>query len=118
MVAFKDGPGKIVKVASTRFALVLLSMFLRLVMTIFDDVFAAAKSAPHTLWPAQLANFLITLRIIDEVLDIDQSHAGRILGAHVWFLRVVLPNETYGIRPIVSSGTISLLSLVTPTRNA
>jgi hypothetical protein len=81
-------------------------------------VFAAAKSAPYTLWPAQLANVLITLRIIDEILDIDQSHAGRIVGAHVWFLRVVLPKRTYGILPLVLSQSPSLLSLVAPTRNA
>jgi hypothetical protein len=79
-------------------------MCVRLIMTIFDDVFAAAKSAVHTLWPVQLANFFIALRIIDEILDIDQSHAGKVLGTHAMFLWVIFPNEPYGMLLFVSSG--------------
>jgi hypothetical protein len=64
---------------------------------------------PHPLWPAQFAHFSITTRIVDEVLDIDQSHARGILGNHVSFLRVIVPRATYVILPLVSSPKTSVI---------
>jgi hypothetical protein len=104
MMAFKDCPSQIVKIASTRLTMVPLTMLLCLIAAMFDDVLAAAKWTPHPLWPAQFAHFSITTRIVDEVLDIDQSHARGILGNHVSFLRVILPRRPYLILPLVFSG--------------
>ena len=103
-MAFKDCPSQIVKIAFTRFTMVPLTMLLCLIAAMFDGVLAAAKWTPHPLWPAQFTHFSITTRIVDEVLDIDQSHAGGILGNHVSFLRVILPRGPYVILPLVSSG--------------
>jgi hypothetical protein len=103
-MAFKDRPSQIVKIASTRFTMVPLTMFLCLIAAMFHDVLVAATWTPHPLWPAQFAHLSITTRIVDEALDIDQPHARVILGNHVSFLRVILPRETYVILPLVSSG--------------
>ncbi len=77
--------------------------FMGISVFMFDEMLAAAKWTLHALWPAQFANFSITTRIVDEVLDIDQSHAGGILGNHVFFLRVIFPRRTYVILSLVSS---------------
>jgi starch synthase (maltosyl-transferring) len=103
MRAFKDCPNQIVKIGSTRLTMVSLTMCLCLITAMFDDVLAAAKWTPHPLWPAQFAHLSITTRIVDEVLDIDQSHARGMLGNHVSFLRVIPPRGTCEILPRVSS---------------
>lgn len=102
MMTFEDGTGQIVEIVSTRFAMVPLTMLLRFIEAVFDDVLVAAKWTPHPLRPTQFANFSIATCIVDEVLDIDQSHAGAILGNHVFFLRVIFPRRTYVVLSLVS----------------
>lgn len=103
MVACKNGPGEIVEIASTGITTVPLTMRLCLIQSMLDDVLAAAKRTSHTLRPAQFANFSITTRVVDEVLDVDQSHADSILSYHVFLLQAILPRRTYGIVPLMSS---------------
>jgi len=110
MMAFKNGPGQIVEIASTRFTMVPLTMLLRFIKAELDGVLVAAKWASHPLRPTQFTNFSITTRIVDEVLDIDPSHASGILGNHVFFLRVIFPRRTYVILSLVSSRPLAGLS--------
>ena len=104
MMAFEDCPSQIVKMTATRFTMIPLTMHLCLIATIFVDVLAVASWTPFPLRPAQFANFFVTTRIVDEVLDIHNTYAGSILRKHVYFLWVTLPRRKYVIQSLESSG--------------
>src|SRR5262249_28825760 len=71
----KDGVGQIIKAFVTVVTLIALTGRLRVIKAALDDLVGLTRWAGDTIWPAQLTDGLITLDIIDEILDID-LHGG------------------------------------------
>src|SRR5262252_2986056 len=71
MMSRKNGVGQIIKTCVTIMILVALTGRLRVIKAAFDDLFGLTRGAGDTIWPAQLTDGLITLSIIDEILDVD-----------------------------------------------
>jgi hypothetical protein len=93
-MTFKDRPGQIVKAPSTGLTAVPLAMFLCLIVTELDGVFAATMGAANALWPAQLPNNFEALSVVDQILDFHQPSTGRVLDLHAVFSRGVVSQET------------------------
>src|SRR5215471_2576371 len=75
MMSGKDGVGQIIKAFVTVVTLIALTGRLRVIKAALDDLVGLTRWAGDTIWPAQLTDGLITLDIIDEMLDID-LHGG------------------------------------------
>src|SRR4029077_4036321 len=75
MMSGKDGVGQIIKACVTVVTLIALTGRLRVIKAALDDLVGLTRWAGDTIWPAQLTDGLITLDIIDEILDID-LHGG------------------------------------------
>jgi Cell Wall Hydrolase len=71
MMARKDGVSQIIEACVTVGTLVALTGGFRVIKAALDDVFGLTRWAFDAIWPAQFADGLITLHIIDEILDID-----------------------------------------------
>src|SRR5215510_12511503 len=71
MMSGKDGVGQIIKAFVTVVTLIALTGRLRVIKAALDDLVGLTRWAGDTSWPAQLTDGLITLDIIDEILDID-----------------------------------------------
>jgi hypothetical protein len=71
MMAGKDGVGEIIKACVTVFAFIALTGEFGVIKAALDDLFRLTRRAVNTVWPAQVADGLITLNIIDQLLDID-----------------------------------------------
>jgi len=65
MVAFEDGSGKIVEVAATALAMIPLASRLGLIMSMPNNLAAAAIRAPCTVWPSDVADSFKAFGIID-----------------------------------------------------
>jgi hypothetical protein len=75
MMSSKKGVGQVIETFVTIVTLVALTGRLRVIKAALDDLFGLTRWASDTIWPAQLTDGLITLDIIDEILDID-LHGG------------------------------------------
>src|SRR6266446_2443777 len=75
MMSGKDGVSQIIKAFVTVVTLIALTGRLRVIKAALDDLVGLTRWAGDTIWPAQLTDGLITLDIIDEMLDID-LHGG------------------------------------------
>src|SRR2546428_9596716 len=71
MMSGKDGVSQIIKAFVTVVTLVAVTGRLRVIKAALDDLFGLTRWAGDTIWPAQLTDGLITLSIIDEILDVD-----------------------------------------------
>jgi hypothetical protein len=71
MMSRKDGVGQIIKAFVTVVTLLALTGRFRVIKATLDDLLRLTRGALDAIGPAQLANGLITLNIIDEILDID-----------------------------------------------
>jgi hypothetical protein len=71
MMSRKNGVGQIIKASATVVTLIALTGRFCVIKTALDHVFGLTRGALDTIGPAQLANRLIILRIIDEILDVD-----------------------------------------------
>src|SRR5712692_4615745 len=71
MMARKDGVGQIIKASVTVVTLVALTGGFRVIKAALDDVFGLTRGAGDTVWPASFAYCLITLNLIDQLLDVD-----------------------------------------------
>jgi len=67
----KDGVGQIIKAFVTVVALIALTGGFRVIKATLDDMLRLTRGALDAIGPAQLADGLITLHIIDEMLDVD-----------------------------------------------
>ena len=67
----KNGIRQIIKTSVTVMTLITLTYRFRIIKATLDDVFGFTKRASDAVRPSQLSNGLITLHIIDEILDID-----------------------------------------------
>ncbi len=70
-MARKDGVGQIIKAFVTVVTLVALTGGFRVIKTTLDDVFGLTRGAGDTVRPASFAYGLITLNLIDQILDVD-----------------------------------------------
>jgi hypothetical protein len=61
----EDGVGQIVKIATAGFAMITLSFVLALMQPSAFDLIRLAPDAADTLRPAQLADALVALRVVD-----------------------------------------------------
>src|SRR5712691_4869148 len=71
MMSRKDGVGQIIKAVVTVVALIALTGGFRVIKATLDDMLRLTRGALDAIGPAQLADGLITLHIIDEMLDDD-----------------------------------------------
>ena len=71
MMSGKDGVGQIIKAFMAITTLIALPCRFCVITATFDDLFRRTRGARHAVWPAQIADGLITLHIIDELLDVD-----------------------------------------------
>src|SRR5215510_15980259 len=71
MMARKNRIGQIIEAFVTVVTLIALTSGFRVVKATLDDVLRRTRGARDAIRPAQLADGLITLDIIDETLDVD-----------------------------------------------
>src|SRR5215472_9727254 len=71
MMSSKDGVGQIIKACVTVVALIALTGGFRVIKATLDDMFRLTRGALDAIGPAQLADRLITLHIINEMLDVN-----------------------------------------------
>jgi hypothetical protein len=71
MVSSKDRVGQVIKAFVTVVTLIALTGGFGVIKAAFDDVYGLTKGTLDTIGLAQLTNRLITLHIINEILDID-----------------------------------------------
>src|SRR6266704_83507 len=71
MMASKNGVGQIIKACVTGVTLIALPGGLRIITAALDDLCGLTRWTCYAVWPAQLAYGLITLIIINQILDID-----------------------------------------------
>src|SRR5262245_18639597 len=71
MMSRNNDVGQDIKPCVTIVTLVALTGRRRVSKATLDDLCGLTRSAWDTSWPAQLTDVLITLGIIDEILDVD-----------------------------------------------
>src|SRR5712692_3817459 len=71
MMSRKNGVGQIIKACVTGGTLIALTGQFRVIKAALDDLFGLTRWTLDAVWPAQFAYGLITLHIIDQILDID-----------------------------------------------
>src|SRR5712691_9547755 len=71
MMASKNGVGQIIKACVTGVTLIALPGGFRIIKAALDDLFGFTRWTCDAVWPAQLAYSLITLTIIDQILDVN-----------------------------------------------
>src|SRR5215813_12180114 len=71
MMSRKNGVGQVIKTCVTVVTLIALTDQLCVIKAALDDVCRLTRGARDTVGPAQLADSLITLSIIDQMRDID-----------------------------------------------
>jgi hypothetical protein len=79
-MARKNGVGQIIKAGIAVVALIALTCRFRVIKAALDDLGGLTRWTRHAVWPAQLADGLIALHIIDETLDIDLHHWAPVRG--------------------------------------
>ena len=70
-MAGKNRVGQIIKACVTVVALIALMSWFHAIKATLDDSLRRTRGARDAIRPAQLADGLITLDIIDEMLDVD-----------------------------------------------
>ena len=82
----KDGVGQIIKAFGTVVTRVALTSGFCVITAALDDVCGLTRGAGDTVWPASCAYRLITLHLIDQILDVDLHRwtpvRGWKMGAH------------------------------------
>ena len=79
----KNGVGQIIKAFVTVVTLIALTSRFCVIKATLADMFRLTRGALNAIGPAQLANGLITLHIVDEILDVD-LHGGLLSGIAAW----------------------------------
>jgi hypothetical protein len=70
-MAGKNGVGQIIKACVTVVTLIALTRGFRVIKATLDDLFRLTRRARNAIGPTQLADGLITLHLIDEILNVD-----------------------------------------------
>src|SRR6266571_600934 len=80
MMPRKNGLGQIIKACVTDSPLIALTSQFRVIKAALDDLLGLTRGTLDAVWPAQLADGLITLHIIDQILDIDLHRWTPVMG--------------------------------------
>ena len=83
-MARKNGVGQIIEAGLAVVARIALTCRFRVIKAALDDLGGLTRWTRNAVWPAQLADGLIALHIINETLDIDLHHWAPVKG---WELR-------------------------------
>ena len=75
MMAGKDRVGQIIKALVTAVTLIALTCGFRVITATLDDLFRRTRGARNAVGPAQLADGLITLHVIDEMFNVDHHRS-------------------------------------------
>ena len=75
MMPGKHRSRQIIKIASAPLTVVLLPLWLGRIPSLLGDLLRITMRTPHPLRPAQFAHRLVTVGIINQILDI-QHHRG------------------------------------------
>ncbi len=70
MMSSKNGIGQIIKAFVTVGTFIALTCQFRVIKAALDDLYGRTRWTLDAVWPAQLAYRLITLTIIDQILDV------------------------------------------------
>jgi hypothetical protein len=71
MMSRKNGVGQIIKACVTSGTLLALTGQFRIIKAALDDLFGPTRGTLYAVWPAQLADSLITLTIINQIFDVN-----------------------------------------------
>src|SRR5215831_16973617 len=71
MMSSKDGVGQVIKACVTVATLIALPCWLRVIKAALDDLLGLTRWTRDAIWPTQLTDRLITLPLIDQILDVD-----------------------------------------------
>src|SRR6266853_6466373 len=71
MMSSKDGVGQVIKAFVTVVILIALTGRFRVIKAALDHMFRLTRGTLDAIRPAQLTNRLITLHIVDEMLDVN-----------------------------------------------
>jgi hypothetical protein len=71
MMSRQNGVSQIVKTGVTVGTCLALTCGFRIIKAALDDLCGLARWAHNAVWPSHLADGLITLHLIDQILDID-----------------------------------------------
>ena len=74
MMARENGVGQIIKAGIAVVALLALACRFRVIEAALDNLGSLTRWTRNAVWPAQLADSLITLHIINKTLDIGLHH--------------------------------------------
>jgi len=80
MMARKNGVGQIIKAFVAVVTLVALTCRFRIIKAALDDLCGLTRWTLDAVWPAQLADSLTTLHIIDQILDVDLQRCTPVRG--------------------------------------
>jgi hypothetical protein len=80
MESGKNGVSQIIEACVTVATLIALTCRFRVIKAALDDLCGLTRWARDAVWPAQLADGLITLHIIDQILDIDLQRWTPVMG--------------------------------------
>ena len=84
MMSGKNSVRQIIKASVTVMTLITLTGGFGIIKALLDDLYGHTRGTRDALWPAELADGLITLHIIDETLDIDLRTVGLLSGTMEW----------------------------------
>src|SRR5215475_9412651 len=71
MMSSKDGVGQIIKTFVTVVTCIALTSWFRVIKATLNNLLRLTRGTHNALGPAQLTNRLITLHLVDEILDVD-----------------------------------------------
>src|SRR5262249_14940217 len=71
MMARKDGVGQIIKTFVTVVTCIALTSWFRVIKATLHNLLRLTRGTPNAIGPAHLTNRLITLHLVDEILDVD-----------------------------------------------
>src|SRR4029450_2530949 len=80
MMARKNGVGQIIKAGIAVVTLIALTCRFRVIKAALDDLGGLTRRTCNAVWPAQIADGLIALHMMDGTLDIDLHHWAPVRG--------------------------------------
>ena len=70
-MARKNGVGQIIEAGIAVVTLIALPCWFRVIKAALDDLLGLTRWTRDAIWPTQLTDRLITLNLIDQILDVD-----------------------------------------------
>src|SRR5919201_166425 len=71
MMSSKNSVGQIIKTCVTVVTFIALTSWFRVIKATLNNLFRLTRGTHNAVGPAQLTNRLITLHLVDEILDVD-----------------------------------------------